>query len=116
ALRDVPSLISFPFYGWQHGVVVPKGHPLDKAGHLTLEALSEWPIITYHEGFTGRGNIDRAFARAGLTPDIVVSAMDTDVLKAYVELGLGVGIIAAMAFNAKRDAGLRLIDASHLLD
>ncbi len=117
-LRDVPSLTSFPFYSWQHGVVVPKGHPLDKdeAGPLTLEALAEWPVITYHEGFTGRGNIDRAFARAGLTPDIVVSAMDTDVLKAYVELGLGVGIIAATAFNSKRDAGLRLIDGSHLFD
>ncbi len=117
-LRDVPSLTSFPFYSWQHGVVVPKGHPLDKdeAGPLTLEALAEWPVITYHEGFTGRGNIDRAFARAGLTPDIVVSAMDTDVLKAYVELGLGVGIIAATAFNPKRDAGLRLIDGSHLFD
>jgi LysR family transcriptional regulator, cys regulon transcriptional activator len=117
-LRDVPALISFPFYSWQHGVVVPKGHPLDKdrAGPLNLEALAEWPVITYHEGFTGRGSIDRAFARAGLTPDIVVSAMDTDVLKAYVELGLGVGIIAAMAFSPKRDTGLRLIDGDHLFD
>jgi LysR family transcriptional regulator, cys regulon transcriptional activator len=119
-LRDVPSLIAFPFYSWQHGVVVPKGHPLDnaadKAGPLTLEQLAEWPIITYHEGFTGRANIDRAFSRAGLTPDIVMSAMDTDVLKAYVELGLGVGIIAAMAYSAKRDTPLRLIDSSHLFD
>ena len=117
-LRDVPAVISFPFYSWQHGVVVPKGHPLDteRAGPIALEALAEWPIITYHEGFTGRGNIDRAFARAGLTPDIVVSAMDTDVLKSYVELGLGVGIIAAMAFNPKRDTGLRLIDGNHLFD
>jgi LysR family cys regulon transcriptional activator len=97
-------------------VVVPKGHPLDKAGRLTLEALAEWPIITYHEGFTGRGTIDRAFAGAGLTPDIVMSAMDADVLKAYVELGLGVGIIAAMAFNPKRDTGLKLIDSSHLFE
>jgi LysR family cys regulon transcriptional activator len=115
-LRSVPSLIAFPFYSWHHGVVVPKGHPLDKAGALTLEALAEWPIITYHEGFTGRGNIDRAFARAGLTPDIVMSAMDADVLKAYVELGLGVGIIAAMAFSSKRDTGLRLIDSGHLFE
>ena len=97
-------------------MVVPKGHPLDRAEPLTLEALAEWPIITYHEGFTGRGNIDRTFAEAGLTPDIVMSAMDTDVLKAYVELGLGVGIIAAMAFNPKRDAGLRLIDSRHLFE
>ena len=83
---------------------------------LTLEAIAEWPIITYHEGFTGRGNIDQTFANAGLAPDIVMSAMDTDVLKAYVELGLGVGIIAAMAFDPKRDAGLQLIDAAHLFE
>jgi LysR family cys regulon transcriptional activator len=97
-------------------VVVPRGHALDKPGTLTLDAIAEWPIITYHEGFTGRGNIDRAFAGAGLAPDIVMSAMDADVLKAYVELGLGVGIIAAMAFNPKRDAGLRLIDSTHLFE
>ncbi|HWE16446.1 MAG TPA: CysB family HTH-type transcriptional regulator [Hyphomicrobiaceae bacterium] len=115
-LRNVPSVIAFPFYSWQHGVVVPKGHPLDKPEPLTLDALAEWPIITYHEGFTGRANIDRAFGRASLAPDIVMSAMDTDVLKAYVELGLGVGIIAAMAFNPKRDTGLKLIDGSHLFD
>jgi LysR family cys regulon transcriptional activator len=99
---------------------VPKGHPLDRgearSEPLTLEALAEWPIITYHEGFTGRGTIDRAFAAAGLTPDIVMSAMDTDVLKAYVELGLGVGIIAATAYHAKRDALLRLIDTGHLFE
>jgi len=115
-LRDVASLTAFAFYSWQHGVLVPAGHPLEKAGRLTLEAIADWPIITYHEGFTGRGNIDRTFARAGLAPDIVMSAMDTDVLKAYVELGLGVGIIAAMAFNPRRDTGLRLIDSGHLFE
>jgi LysR family cys regulon transcriptional activator len=115
-LRGVASLIAFPFYSWQHGVIVPRGHPLDRAEPLTLEALAEWPIITYHEGFTGRGNIDRSFSRAGLTPDIVMSAMDTDVLKAYVELGLGVGIIAAMAYTPKRDAALRLIDSADLFE
>ena len=113
-LRDVAALSTFPFYNWHHGVVVPKGHGLEKAGPLTLEAIAEWPVITYHEGFTGRGNIDRTFAKAGLAPDIVMSAMDTDVLKAYVELGLGVGIIAAMAFDTKRDVGLRMLDADHL--
>jgi LysR family cys regulon transcriptional activator len=115
-MRSVASLIVFPFYSWKHGVVVPKGHPLESGEPLTLEALAEWPIITYHEGFTGRASIDRAFARAGLTPDIVMSAMDTDVLKAYVELGLGVGIIAAMAYSAKRDAPLKLVDTGHLFD
>ena len=115
-LRDVPALTTFPFYTWHHGVLVPKGHALAKSeSRLTLDALAEWPIITYHEGFTGRGNIDQTFAKAGLAPDIVMSAMDTDVLKAYVELGLGVGIIAAMAYDPKRDAGLlKMIDADHL--
>ena len=96
-LKDAPSLTTFPFYSWHHGVVVPRGHDLEKVRPLTLEAMAEWPIITYHEGFTGRRNVDQTFAKAGLEPDIVMSAMDTDVLKAYVELGLGVGIIAAMA-------------------
>jgi len=95
-------------------VIAPKGHALEKVLPLTLEAIAEWPVVTYHEGFTGRGNIDRTFAKAGLAPDIVMSAMDTDVLKAYVELGLGVGIIAAMAFDTKRDVGLRILDADHL--
>jgi LysR family cys regulon transcriptional activator len=108
-VHDVPALTTFPFYSWHHGVVVPRGH-----ARLTLEALAEWPIITYHEGFTGRAGIDRTFAAAGLAPDIVMSAMDTDVLKAYVELGLGVGIIAAMAFDPRRDVGLKLLDAAHL--
>ena len=92
-LRDVPTLTTFPFYSWHHGVIVPKGHALATVRPLTLEAIAEWPIITYHEGFTGRGTIDQTFAAAGLAPDVVMSAMDTDVLKAYVELGLGVGII-----------------------
>jgi LysR family cys regulon transcriptional activator len=115
-LRDVPALATFPFYSWHHGVVVPRGHALEKARPLTLEAIAEWPIITYHEGFNGRRNVDHTFAGAGLEPDVVMSAMDTDVLKAYVELGLGVGIIAAMAFDPKRDASLKLIDAAHLFD
>jgi LysR family cys regulon transcriptional activator len=115
-LRDVPALIAFPFYNWHHGIVVPRGHALEKVRPLTLEALAEWPVITYHEGFTGRGKIDQTFAAAGLAPDVVMSAMDTDVLKAYVELGLGVGIIAAMAFDPKRDAGLRLIDGADLFE
>lgn len=113
-LREVPTLVTFPYYTWHHSVVVPNGHPLEKIQPLTLEAIAAWPIITYHEGFTGRRNIDETFASAGLELDIVMSAMDTDVLKAYVELGLGVGIIAAVAFDPKRDTGLKLIDAAHL--
>ncbi len=113
-LAATSQLATFPYYTWHHGVIVPKGHPLEASGPLTLDAIAEYPIITYHEGFTGRGNIDKAFADAGLAPDIVMSAMDTDVLKTYVGLGLGVGIIASMAFDARRDAPLRMIDAGSL--
>jgi LysR family cys regulon transcriptional activator len=113
-LAITPKLAAFPYYTWHHGVVVPKGHELERGGPLTLEALAEYPIITYHEGFTGRGNIDKAFHEAGLSPDVVMSAMDTDVLKTYVGLGLGVGIIASVAFDAKRDAPLRLLPADNL--
>jgi LysR family cys regulon transcriptional activator len=97
-------------------VVVPEGHPLTEAAPLTLEAIAEWPIITYHEGFTGRSHIDERFAKAALKPDIVMSALDADVIKTYVELGMGVGILASMAFVAERDKGLRLIDCSSLFD
>lgn len=113
-LASTPQLATFPYYAWHHGVVIPEGHELARAGALTLEVLAEYPIITYHEGFAGRGNIDRAFHDAGLSPDVVMSAMDADVLKTYVGLGLGVGIIAAMAFDAKRDAPLRLLPANDL--
>jgi len=114
ALKDAPFLAAFPFYTWHHGVVVPKGHALEREQPLTLEAIAEWPVLTYNENFTGRRNIDQVFAKAGLAPDVVMSAIDTDVLKAYVELGLGVGIIASMTYDPKRDTGLRLLDSAHL--
>jgi LysR family cys regulon transcriptional activator len=105
---------SFPFYDWHHLVVVPDGHALTKLPKLTLQALAEHPLITYHAGYTGRPRIDATFAEAGLAPDVVMSALDADVIKTYVEVGLGVGIIAAMAFDATRDSGLKSLDASHL--
>jgi LysR family cys regulon transcriptional activator len=108
SLAGVPGLVSFPFYEWHHAVIVPKGHPLAKAGKLTLEQLAKHPLITYHEGYTGRALIDRTFAEAGLAPDIVLSALDSDVIKTYVELGLGVGIIAEMAFVEGREGNLVL--------
>lgn len=114
ALSEVPELASFPFYNWQHAIIVPAGHALEAARPITLEAVAGHPLITYHEGFTGRARIDRTFADAGLAPDVVMSALDSDVIKTYVELGLGVGIIASMAFSPARDAGLRLLDSSHL--
>lgn len=114
ALADNPDIAAFPYHSWNHAVVVPQGHELEKVLPLTLEAIAEWPIITYHEGFTGRPAIDAAFAKAGLAPDIVMAALDADVIKSYVELGLGIGIVASIAFDHERDKGLRLLESKHL--
>jgi LysR family cys regulon transcriptional activator len=114
ALDSEADLVSFPWYEWHHAVIVPRDHPLAGAGSATLEQLADYPLITYHEGFTGRSRIDRAFADAGLTPDIVMSALDADVIKTYVELGLGVGIVASMAWHPKKDEGLALLDGKDI--
>ncbi|NMG74489.1 CysB family HTH-type transcriptional regulator [Aromatoleum diolicum] len=114
AIAEVTELASFPYYSWRHSVIVPAGHPLEHAQPLTLEAIAEFPLITYHEGFTGRTLIDKTFAAAGLTPDVAMSAMDADVIKTYVELELGVGIIASMAFQPGREGSLHLLDSAHL--
>jgi len=114
ALEANVGLIPFPYYTWEHAVVVPAGHDLENVKPLTLEAVADWPVITYDEGLTGRTRIDDAFARAGLAPEIAMSALDADVIKAYVELELGVGIIASMAFDPERDTGLRMLDCAHL--
>jgi LysR family cys regulon transcriptional activator len=113
ALADNPDLVALPCYRWTHSVVVPAGHAL-LTGPLTLERLAEHPVITYEAGLTGRGSIDDAFSRAGLKPRVVLTAMDADVIKTYVELGLGVGIMASIAFDEQRDANLRAIDARSL--
>lgn len=114
ALADVAELASFPYYSWHHAVLVPAGHPLEDVRPLTLEAIAAYPVITYHEGFTGRARIDKAFADAGLAPDIVMSALDADVIKAYVELGLGVGIVASIAYQPGRDDGVRQLETPRL--
>ena len=117
ALAQYEQLVALPCYRWTHSVVVPPGHPLLKhEGAITLELLARYPIITYEVGYTGRTHIDEAFANAGLKPDIVLSAMDADVIKTYVELGMGVGIVAAIAFDAERDRTLRALDARHLFE
>lgn len=114
ALDRFPELITFPCYRWHHSVIVPAGHPLEQVKPLTLEAIAEHPVITYDEAFTGRSQVDQAFAAAGVAPDVVLTAIDADVIKTYVEVGLGIGIIAHMAFDTQRDAGLRLLDGQHL--
>jgi LysR family cys regulon transcriptional activator len=113
-LDDSAELASFPFYNWHHAVIVRRDHPLLQAGELTLEAISEYPIITYHEGFTGRAHVDKAFADAGIVPDIVLSAIDADVIKTYVDLDLGVGIVASMAYDPEKDRDLALIPVPSL--
>ncbi|MBS1190682.1 MAG: regulatory protein, LysR:LysR, substrate-binding protein [Rhodocyclaceae bacterium] len=114
SLDGVPELAAFPFYSWHHAVIVPQGHPLLAAGEITLEKLADYPIITYHEGFTGRAHVDKAFADAGIVPDIVLSAIDADVIKTYVSLDLGVGIVASMAYDPEKDRDLALLPAPGL--
>ena len=115
ALADYPQLVTLPCYRWTHGIVVPPGHPLLALPEpVTLEQLAAYPIITYEQGYTGRANIDEAFQARGLCPDVVLTAMDADVIKTYVELGMGVGIVASVALDAERDLNLRILDAGHL--
>ena len=100
------DLVMMPCYRWNRSVVVPKDHPLAKKGPLTLKDLAEFPIVTYVFGFTGRSKLDDAFGQAGLTPNVVFTATDTDVIKTYVRLGIGVGIIASMAYDEAQDTDL----------
>jgi LysR family transcriptional regulator, cys regulon transcriptional activator len=116
AIELFPELVSMPVYQWNRCVVVPPKHPLLKSGPLTLEAVATYPIVTYDYAFANRSLMQKAFETRGLTPNIVLTALDADVIKTYVGLGLGVGIMAQMAFDAKRDHPLRAIDASHLFE
>lgn len=108
------GLVTLPCYEWHHCVVVPPRHPLLKEKTLTLSSIAQYPIITYDHAFSGRGKIDDAFEKSGITPDIALTAIDADVIKTYVELGLGIGILAEIAFIPERDRHLRMIPARHL--
>lgn len=118
ALTQYSELVALPCYRWTHTVLTPPDHPLAREARqgqvLTLERLAQFPIITYETGYTGRSHIDQAFAKAGLGVDLVLVAMDADVIKTYVELGLGVGIVAAIAYDEERDKHLASIDVRHL--
>ncbi len=117
ALADYPELVTLPCYRWSHSVVVPPGHLLlTQSPRLSLQDLVQYPIITYDTGYTGRAHIDRAFFQRGLKPNIVLTAMDADVIKTYVELEMGVGIIASVAWDDARDTHLRILDAGHLFE
>ena len=114
SLAAEPELITLPCYRWNRCVLVPKGHPLAREAPLTLERLAQFPIITYDFAFTGRSAINAAFAAKGLEPNVVLTALDSDVIKTYVELGMGAGIVAQMAYDPAKDTAFEMLEASHL--
>ena len=116
AIGTFEELVMLPCYNWNRCVVAPPGHPILKQKKLSLAEIAKYPIITYDFAFTGRSQINRAFEAKGLTPNVVLTAIDSDVIKTYVSLGLGIGILANMAFDPARDKNLHALDASHLFE
>jgi LysR family cys regulon transcriptional activator len=114
AIANYKELVSLPCFQWHHLAVMLPDHPLQERKLLTLDDLAQYPIITYDNAFAGRSKINQAFALRNLVPDIVLEAIDADVIKTYVELGLGVGILADIAFNPDRDKHLRAMPVGHL--
>lgn len=114
AISHYDKILCLPAYQWNRCVVVPQGHPLIKDVPLTLKKLTAYPLITYDFAFTGGSLVSRVFNQEGLEPNVVLTAIDADVIKTYVGLGLGVGLLANMAYDAERDANLVAIDAKHL--
>ena len=112
ALYD--ELVTLPCYEWNHCVITPTNHPLLNEKKLSLAKIAQYPIITYDFAFSGRGKINAAFEASNIQPNIALTAIDADVIKTYVELGLGIGILAKMAFIPERDKHLRMMDAGHL--
>ena len=119
SLALTPGLATMPLYSWDHVVVVRPDHPLadltsGQAKNLSLKQIAQYPIVTYDRAFSGRTTIDDVFAGSSIVPDIVLEAIDADVIKTYVDVGLGIGIIAGMAFDPRRDKGLVGLPAGHL--
>lgn len=115
-MEHFDDLVMLPCYHWNRSIVVPKNHPLAAQADITLEQIAQFPLVTYVFGFSGRSKLDDAFKARGLTPRVAFTATDADVIKTYVRLGMGVGIIAHMAFDAEADKDLVAIDASHLFE
>jgi LysR family cys regulon transcriptional activator len=114
ALHLYQDAIMLPCYHWNRSIVVTKDHPLAQLSQVTIQDLAAYQLVTYVFGFTGRSELDEAFMRAGLTPKIVFTATDADVIKTYVRMGIGVGVIASMAIDDEQDSDLVAIDASHI--
>lgn len=116
AIAERDELVMLPCYQWNRCVIARPDHPILKAKPLTLEAIVKYPIVTYDFAFTGRSQINKAFAARGLTPNVALTAIDADIIKTYVALGLGIGIVAYMAYDPAADKGLRAVDAAHLFE
>lgn len=116
AIELFEDLAMLPCYEWNRCVVTPPGHPLLAGKTIQIADIAQFPIITYDFAFTGRSKINKAFEAEGLSPNVVLTAIDSDIIKTYVEMGLGIGILAKMAFDPQRDVNLRSIDASHLFE
>ena len=114
--EEFGELVTLPCAQWTRSVITPLKHPLLGAGPLTLEKIAQYPLITYDFAFTPNSPIKRAFDAAGIKPNVVLTAVAADVIKAYVEQGMGIGILAKMAFDPARDHGVRLINADHLFE
>jgi LysR family transcriptional regulator, cys regulon transcriptional activator len=113
-LDGVPELITLPYYAWNRVVVAQKGHPILTKRKLALADIAAYPLVSYDISMTGRGAVNQAFSQQGLTPTFVLSAMDSDVLKTYVQLGIGIGLLAEMAYDPKADHAIGAVSASHL--
>ena len=113
-IANTPGVLALPGYQWQHVVMVPLSHPLLNQATVTLEEITKYPIITYDKAFAGRSKIDAAFAQRSITPDIILEAIDADVIKTYVEAGMGIGIVAGHAYDSERDRNLKVIAVGHL--
>ncbi len=116
SITEYDKLAMLPVYRWNRCIVTPKGHPLLTKKNITLKDVCQYPIVTYDFAFTGRSVTTRAFTEQHLTPNIVLTAIDADVIKTYVELGLGIGLLANMAFDPEKDKNLEKIDVSHLFE
>ncbi len=114
AMELFSNLVMLPCYHWNRCILVPREHPLTQVSRLSLQDVAAHPIVTYVFGFTGRSRLDEAFSAAGLTPRVVFTAADADVIKTYVRLGLGIGIVASMAHDDKTEQDLVALDATHL--